>query len=99
MDHVASHLGEFDGTDVDGLNEQLTVIASLYDDHIVSTSNRKEQSAYLVEVLFHCPLELFLEEHDNILDITAGSHAESDRHSFSANFHVGRPGLRNQCIE
>lgn len=45
MNHVASYLREFDGTDVDGLNEQLPVVTGLHKHYIISTNDREEQKS------------------------------------------------------
>jgi len=44
---------------------------------------------YLVKVSFLCLLELFLQEQNDFLHISRGSHAQHDANCFTSDLHIG----------
>jgi hypothetical protein len=50
----------------------------------------------LVKVLLRSGLQLFLQEKDNLFDVPAGNHLQSDTEPFSLDLHIGaRQDLEN----
>jgi hypothetical protein len=74
---------------VDGLDKELSIFRSLTSQIINgSWAIVRHDKTHLFEILFLCLLQLFLEKKHNVLDISAGSHAQDNGNGLAADLHV-----------